>query len=220
MLLLIIRLLLALQQNRTTWVCRRVTQSSRILTVPQGSPHLTKNKTSPQLQKSSIPPQCFQTLLLWSYARASGERSPTWYVARYNQAGHPMINMCPSWSHFYHALVERITSSEWNFLYSLGDIGNKSVITYELKGSKSIRAGMRPHLTLTVYDFIKDKPKSCSNLNTQQILQQVWQTNGNYYIWIFLCTGIAQLLTGVATPSPTHMAWMFPAQAPLSPTDF
>lgn len=141
-------------------------------------------------------------------------------VACYNQAGHPVINVCPSWSHFYHASVEKIICSERNFVHPVGDIGNKPGITDELRGSKSIRAGMRPHLALTVYDFIRDKTKSCSNPNTQQILQQVWETHRNYSIRIFLCISIAQLLTGVATPSATHMAWMYPTQAPLSPTDF
>lgn len=177
MLSLIIHLPLALEQNRTTRVCRRVSESSQTLTVPQESPYLTKNKTNPQLQKSSIPAQCSQTLLLWSYARASRECSPTWFAACYTQAGHSVISMCPSWSPFYHALVDGITSSDWNFLYPVGNTGNKPGITCELRGSKSIRAGMRPHLTLTVYDFIKDKPKSRSNPNTQQILQQVWETN-------------------------------------------
>lgn len=55
------------------------------------------------------------------------------------------------------------------FLYSVGGISDKLGVTRELRGSKSTRAGVSPHLT--GQDVTKVKAKFGSNLNTQQILQ-------------------------------------------------
>lgn len=66
--------------------------------------------------------------------------------------------------------MELLNSELIFFLYSVGGIGDRAGVACELRGSKSIRAGMSPHLT--GYNVTKVKPKPGGNHNTQQILQQ------------------------------------------------
>lgn len=140
-------------------VCGRVSQGSQILTGLQDRPHLTKSKSS--LSAAPVPTSCLSGSKRYSseviHTPSEGVLQHDRTALCYNQDSHKTVNLCPPSSLGDRTSLIRI--NYFFFVYSVGGIGDKPSITHELGGCKSIRAGTSPHLTLTLSDFIKVKPK-------------------------------------------------------------